>query len=143
MIRQIEEKVVNRLRQVTSAIRQDGANQVSIITSTAERTAAVEFAKAAAMRPQIVGAALNRISRGSRDRSGALRGAREPEARRRRGAHHARARGRELLTQLLAAGRRERPKRCRSQESGVELARARFLHPGRQRQGIVLSPIVR
>jgi len=62
MIRQIEEKVVNRLRQVTSAIRQDGANQVSIITNTAERTAAVEFAKAAAMRPQIVGATLNRIS---------------------------------------------------------------------------------
>jgi regulator of protease activity HflC (stomatin/prohibitin superfamily) len=62
MIRQIEAKVVNRLRQVTSAIKQDGANQVSIITSTAERTAAVEFAKAAAMRPQIVGAALNRIS---------------------------------------------------------------------------------
>jgi regulator of protease activity HflC (stomatin/prohibitin superfamily) len=62
MIRQIEEKVVNRLRQVTSAIRQDGANQVSIITSTAERQAAIEFAKAAAVRPQIVGAALNRIS---------------------------------------------------------------------------------
>ncbi|MBL0160930.1 MAG: hypothetical protein IPP47_28180 [Bryobacterales bacterium] len=37
MIRQIEEKVVNRLRQVTSAIKQDGANQVSIITSSAER----------------------------------------------------------------------------------------------------------
>src|SRR5499427_67445 len=62
MIKQIEEKVVNRLRQVTAAIRQDGANQVNIITSTAERTAAVEFAKAAAMRPQIVGAALNTIS---------------------------------------------------------------------------------
>ncbi len=62
MIRQIEEKVVNRLRQVTSAIRQDGANQVSIITNTAERTAAIEFAKAAAVRPQIVGAALNTIS---------------------------------------------------------------------------------
>jgi regulator of protease activity HflC (stomatin/prohibitin superfamily) len=62
MIRQIEEKVVNRLRQVTSAIRQGGANQVSIITNTAERTAAVEFAKAAAVRPQIVGAALNEIS---------------------------------------------------------------------------------
>ncbi|MES2438195.1 MAG: SPFH domain-containing protein, partial [Verrucomicrobiota bacterium] len=46
MIRQIESKVVNRLRQVTSAIKQDGANQVSIITSTAERQAAVEFAKA-------------------------------------------------------------------------------------------------
>jgi regulator of protease activity HflC (stomatin/prohibitin superfamily) len=62
MIGQIEEKVVNRLRQVTSAIRQDGANQVSIITSTAERQAATEFAKAAALRPRIVGAALNQIS---------------------------------------------------------------------------------
>ena len=62
MIRQIESKVVNRLRQVTSAIRQDGANQVSIITSTAERQAAIEFAKAAAIRPQIVGEALQKIS---------------------------------------------------------------------------------
>ncbi len=62
MISQIESKVVNRLRQVTSAIRQDGANQVSIITSTAEREAAIEFAKAAAIRPQIVGEALERIS---------------------------------------------------------------------------------
>ena len=62
MIRQIESKVVNRLRQVTSAIKQDGANQVSIITSTAERQAAVEFAKAAAIRPQIVGESLQQIS---------------------------------------------------------------------------------
>ena len=62
MIRQIEEKVVNRLRQVTSAIKQDGANQVSIISSTAERQAAIEFAKAAAMRPRIVGEALQLIS---------------------------------------------------------------------------------
>jgi hypothetical protein len=62
MIKQIEEKVVNRLRQVTSAIKQDGANQVSIITSTAEREAAIEFAKAKAMRPKIVGEALRIIS---------------------------------------------------------------------------------
>ncbi len=62
MIRQIEEKVVNRLRQVTSSIKQEGANQVSIITSTAERQAAVEFAKAAAMRPRIVGEALNKVA---------------------------------------------------------------------------------
>jgi regulator of protease activity HflC (stomatin/prohibitin superfamily) len=62
MIQQIEAKVVNRLRQVTSAIKQDGANQVSIITSTAERQAAIEFAKAAAMRPRIVGEALQKIS---------------------------------------------------------------------------------
>jgi regulator of protease activity HflC (stomatin/prohibitin superfamily) len=62
MIKQIEEKVVNRLRQVTSAIKQDGANQVSIITSTAERQAAIELAKAQALRPEIVGAALQTIS---------------------------------------------------------------------------------
>lgn len=62
MIKQIEEKVVNRLRQVTAAIKQDGANQVNIITSTAEQRASIEFAKAAAMRPQIVGAALQKIS---------------------------------------------------------------------------------
>lgn len=62
MIKQIEEKVVNRLRQVTSAIKQDGANQVSIITNTAERQAAIEFAKAAAMRPRIVGNGLQEIA---------------------------------------------------------------------------------
>lgn len=62
MIQQIEKKVVNRLRQVTSAIRQDGANQVNIIRSTAERQAAVELARAAAQRPRIVGEALREIS---------------------------------------------------------------------------------
>jgi regulator of protease activity HflC (stomatin/prohibitin superfamily) len=62
MIKQIEEKVVNRLRQVTSAIKQDGTNQVNIIASTAEQQAAIEFAKAAAMRPLIVGQALQKIS---------------------------------------------------------------------------------
>ena len=62
MIKQIEEKVVNRLRQVTSAIRQDGANRVSLITSAADRKAAVEFAKAEAMRPKIVGEALQKIT---------------------------------------------------------------------------------
>jgi hypothetical protein len=58
MIYQIESKVVNRLRQVTAAIKQDGANQVSIIRSTAEKQAAVEFGKAAAVRPAIVGKAM-------------------------------------------------------------------------------------
>ena len=61
MIRQIEEKVVNRLRQVTSAIQQDGANQVSVIRSTAEREAAIEFARAIALRAEIVGKALAKI----------------------------------------------------------------------------------
>ena len=63
MIRQIEEKVVNRLRQVTSAIKQAGANQVSVITSSAEREAAIEFAKAAAIRPATLGKALQEIAR--------------------------------------------------------------------------------
>jgi regulator of protease activity HflC (stomatin/prohibitin superfamily) len=62
MTQQIEAKVVNRLRQVTSSIKQDGANQVNIITSTAERQAAIEFAKAGAIRPRIVGQALQTIT---------------------------------------------------------------------------------
>ena len=62
MIKQIEEKVVNRLRQVTSAIRQAGANQVSVITSSAERAASIEFAKAAAIRPSTLGQALRDIA---------------------------------------------------------------------------------
>ncbi len=63
MIKQIEEKVVNQLRQVTSAIEQDGLNQVNIIASKAEQIASTEFAKAAAVRPQIVGATLQNISK--------------------------------------------------------------------------------
>jgi regulator of protease activity HflC (stomatin/prohibitin superfamily) len=62
MIHQIEQKVVNRLRQVTSAIRQAGANQVALIRSAAEREAAAEFARAAAMRPFLVGQALQEIA---------------------------------------------------------------------------------
>lgn len=62
MIEQIEQKVTNRLRQVTSAIRQAGANQVAVITSAAEKDAAVEFARAQAMRPQLVGESLAQIA---------------------------------------------------------------------------------
>jgi hypothetical protein len=62
MISQIEEKVVNRLRQVTSAIKQAGANQVSVITSSAEREASIEFGKAAAIRPNTLGQALKEIT---------------------------------------------------------------------------------
>jgi regulator of protease activity HflC (stomatin/prohibitin superfamily) len=63
MIKQIEGKVVNRLRQVTSAIRQAGANHVSVITSSAERAASVEFARAAAIRPNTLSRALREIAR--------------------------------------------------------------------------------
>jgi regulator of protease activity HflC (stomatin/prohibitin superfamily) len=65
MTNQIQAKVVNRLRQVTSAIKQDGANQVNIITSTADRQAAIEFAKAGAVRPLIVGEAMQNIAQDS------------------------------------------------------------------------------
>jgi regulator of protease activity HflC (stomatin/prohibitin superfamily) len=63
MIQQIEQKVVNRLRQVTAAIQQDGSNRVNVIRSTADRTAAVEFAKAATTRPHIVGTALAKVAK--------------------------------------------------------------------------------
>lgn len=62
MVKQIESKVVNRLRQVTSAINQDGQNQVSIIHETAEKLAAIEFGRAATIRPKIIGQALQKIS---------------------------------------------------------------------------------
>lgn len=62
MVKQIEGKVVNRLRQVTSAIKQDGLNQVNIIKSKAEQEASVEFAKAASMRPKIVSETIRHIS---------------------------------------------------------------------------------
>jgi regulator of protease activity HflC (stomatin/prohibitin superfamily) len=62
MIAQIEQKVVNRLRQVTAAIQQDGMNRVNVIRSAADREAASEFGRAAAMRPSIVGAALARVA---------------------------------------------------------------------------------
>ncbi|MCU0653305.1 MAG: SPFH domain-containing protein [Candidatus Pacebacteria bacterium] len=63
MVKQIEDKVVNRLRQVTSAIRQDGLNQVNIIKSRAEQEASIEFARAASMRPKIVGETIKNISK--------------------------------------------------------------------------------
>ena len=61
MIHQIEQKVVNRLTQVTSAIRQAGDNQVDIIKSAADREASIEFAKAHAVRPRLVGQTLKDI----------------------------------------------------------------------------------
>lgn len=61
MIREIERKVVNRLRQVTASMRQDGDNQVAIIRSQAEKEAAQRFGRALAERPRIVGEALSTI----------------------------------------------------------------------------------
>ena len=61
MIKEIERKVVNRLRQVTAGMRQSGDNQVAIIHSDAERKAAEKMGKAQAVRPRIVGEALAKV----------------------------------------------------------------------------------
>lgn len=61
MIKEIERKVVNRLRQVTASMRQDGENRVAIIRSNAEKEASMRLGQAQAVRPKIVGAALSKI----------------------------------------------------------------------------------
>ncbi len=61
MIKEIERKVVNRLRQVTASMCQDGENRVAIIRSNAEKEASRRLGKAQAVRPQIVGEALSEI----------------------------------------------------------------------------------
>ncbi|PWH12676.1 MAG: band 7 protein [Anaerolineae bacterium] len=104
MIQQIEAKVVNRLRQVTSAIKQDGANQVNIITGTAERQAAVEFAKAAAIRPRIVGEAMQKISADSEVASALFEILETQNILDGKGQLTLIPPNRELLKQLLAAG---------------------------------------
>lgn len=61
MIKEIERKVVNRLRQVTASMRQEGENRVAIIRSNAEKEASRRLGKAQAVRPEIVGEALSEI----------------------------------------------------------------------------------
>lgn len=61
MIKEIERKVVNRLRQVTASMRQEGENKVAIIRSNAEKEASLRIGKAQAVRPKIVGEALAQI----------------------------------------------------------------------------------
>lgn len=61
MVDNITEKVVKRLVQVTSAMRQDGDNRVGLIKSETAYKVSQKMAEAAAMRPAVVGAALNAI----------------------------------------------------------------------------------
>ena len=63
MIIEIQRKVVNRLRQVTAAMRQAGENEVAIIHSEADKKAAQRLGQAQAVRPQVVGLALAEIQR--------------------------------------------------------------------------------
>ncbi len=61
MINEIQRKVVNRLRQVTAAMRQAGENEVAIIHSEADKKASQRLGQSQAVRPQIIGKALAEI----------------------------------------------------------------------------------
>lgn len=63
MVQNITEKVVKRLVQVTSAMKQDGDNRVGLIKSETAFGVSQKMAEAAAARPSIVGNALNEIAR--------------------------------------------------------------------------------
>jgi len=62
MVDNITEKVVKRLVQVTSAMKQDGENRVGLIKSQTAFKVSQKMAEAAAARPAIVGDALNAIA---------------------------------------------------------------------------------
>ena len=63
MVSDITEKVVKRLVQVTSAMKQDGENRVGLIKSQTARRVSEEMARAMATRPEVVGKVLNEIGR--------------------------------------------------------------------------------
>lgn len=62
MVRNITEKVVKRLVQVTSAMKQDGENRVGLIRSETANKVSQKMAEAKSKRPEVVGRALNDIS---------------------------------------------------------------------------------
>lgn len=63
MVDNITDKVVKRLVQVTSAMKQDGENRVGLIRSETALKVSQKMAEASAARPRIVGQALNEIGR--------------------------------------------------------------------------------
>lgn len=67
MVQNITEKVVKRLVQVTSAMKQDGENRVGLIKSETAFKVSQKMAEAAACRPKIVGQALKEISKKDRE----------------------------------------------------------------------------
>ncbi len=63
MVENITDKVVKRLVQVTSAMKQDGENRVGLIKSETAFKVSQQMAEASSTRPAIVGDALNEIGR--------------------------------------------------------------------------------
>lgn len=62
MVKNITDKVVKRLVQVTSAMKQDGDNRVGLIRSETANKVSQTMAEAKATRPRVVGKALNEIA---------------------------------------------------------------------------------
>jgi len=63
MVDNITEKVVKRLVQVTSAMKQDGENRVGLIKSETAYKVSQKMAEASAKRPEVVGDTLNSIAK--------------------------------------------------------------------------------
>jgi regulator of protease activity HflC (stomatin/prohibitin superfamily) len=63
MVMNITEKVVKRLVQVTSAMKQDGENRVGLIRSETANRVSQTMAEANSTRPRVVGHALNEIAK--------------------------------------------------------------------------------
>ncbi len=63
MVKNITEKVVKRLIQVTSAMKQDGENRVGLIKSQTANKVSQKMAEAASVRPDVVGSTLNKIAK--------------------------------------------------------------------------------
>ena len=63
MVKNITEKVVKRLVQVTSAMKQDGENRVGLIRSETANRVSQKMAEASSTRPRVVGHALNEIAK--------------------------------------------------------------------------------
>lgn len=63
MVDNITEKVVKRLVQVTSAMKQDGENRVGLIRSETANKVSQQMAEAQSMRPEVVGRELNKIAK--------------------------------------------------------------------------------
>ncbi len=63
MVKNITEKVVKRLIQVTSAMKQDGENRVGLIKSQTANKVSQKMAEAGSVRPEVVGSTLNSIAK--------------------------------------------------------------------------------
>lgn len=63
MVDNITQKVVKRLVQVTSAMKQDGENRVGLIKSETAYKVSQQMAEASSKRPEVVGNALNQIAK--------------------------------------------------------------------------------